>query len=78
MEVSWNRGTPSYHLFLDGIFPWTKPTILGYPNDEVTAELSKVWPFPRRAMKGPVNNWLHHGFNGGKNMANHQLVNTMG
>ena len=26
MEVSWNGGTPSYHPFIDGIFPY-KPSI---------------------------------------------------
>ena len=31
MEVSWNRGTPSYHPFVHGIFQY-KPTIFGYPN----------------------------------------------
>ena len=30
-EVSWNRGTPSHHPFLDGVFPY-KPTIFGYPH----------------------------------------------
>ena len=30
MEVSWNRGTPSYHPFEIGIFHY-KPSILGYP-----------------------------------------------
>ena len=29
MGVSINRGTPSYHPFLDGIFPY-KPSIFGY------------------------------------------------
>ena len=30
MEVSWNRGTPSHHPFLDGMFHETKQ-LLGYP-----------------------------------------------
>ena len=32
MGVSQNRATPSYHTFIDGIFPY-KPNILGYPQD---------------------------------------------
>ena len=30
MGVSWNRGTPSHHPFIDGIFPY-KPSILDTP-----------------------------------------------
>ena len=31
MEVSWNRGIPSHHPFLDGIFPY-KPSYWGIPH----------------------------------------------
>ena len=36
MEVSWKTSVPpSYHPFIDGIFPWNKPSsnLLGYPHD---------------------------------------------
>ena len=35
MEVSWNGGTPSHHLFIDWNFPSKKnhPAIKGYPHD---------------------------------------------
>ena len=31
MEVSWNRGTPSHHPFLDGIFPNKNQPAIGVP-----------------------------------------------
>ena len=36
MVVSWNRGSPSHHLFLDRMFPnKNQPANLGIPHDEL-------------------------------------------
>ena len=60
VEVSWNRGTPSHHPFLDGIFPhknhpvwgtpiYGKPHIDGYKefgtrNQALFPQAAQLWP----------------------------------
>ena len=57
--VSWNRGTPSHHPFLDGISQY-KPTILGDPPFFGNSQLRSGWqgnkPVPIGSMYGKYAN----------------------
>ena len=49
LVVSWNRGTPSHHPFLDGIFP-SKPSIRGIPH---------LWKRPlSNWVEAPRSDWM--------------------
>ena len=44
MEVSWNRGTPSHHPFLDGIFPIKNHPAIGGTSNSMETPISS-WFF---------------------------------
>ena len=94
MEVSWNRGTPSYHPFPDGIFHY-KPTILGIPHlwkppHEVFSKQPRLihqgspWPLPgfshwdQRSLEGSCSCPWHLWFSSFHNRKRNEIGLSLG